>query len=199
MSKLRERLLAVATSYAAERKRSLLRFLGDGNDGAVWESDQHTAIKALERRDSYLRERDAYLRLQDHGIVDIQGFAVPCLIDLDDTKQIVEMTVSFRHAFSTSPRRTSGPRQISRMKCCGIGKQRQLNFSKQTGSKLQTCSMSFKDSASFISMPNRAIFAFCVETSPGALRPWLLTVAALRLEGRLEGRLIEGDCYGLFE
>jgi hypothetical protein len=95
MSKLRERLLAVATSYAAERKRSLLRFLGDGNDGAVWESDQHTAIKALERRDSYLRERDAYLRLQDHGIVDIQGFAVPCLIDLDDTKQIVEMTVVF--------------------------------------------------------------------------------------------------------
>jgi ABC-type transporter Mla MlaB component len=95
MSNLREQLLVVATSYAANRGRSLLRFLGDGNDGAVWESDQQTAIKALERRDSYLRERDAYLRLQDLGIVDIQGFAVLCLIDFDDTKQIVEMTVVF--------------------------------------------------------------------------------------------------------
>jgi hypothetical protein len=95
MSKLREQLLAVATSYAANRGRSLLRFLGDGNDGAVWESDQQTAIKALERRDSYLRERDAYLRLQDRGIVDIQGFAVPWLVDFDDTKQVVEMTVVF--------------------------------------------------------------------------------------------------------
>ena len=65
----------MATSYAADRGRSLQRFLGDGNDGAVWESDQQSAIKALERRDSYLRERDAYLRLQDLGIFDIQGFS----------------------------------------------------------------------------------------------------------------------------
>ncbi|MEZ6103367.1 MAG: hypothetical protein R3E01_30865 [Pirellulaceae bacterium] len=95
MSKLREQLLAVATSYAASRGRSLLRFLGDGNDGAVWESDQQSAIKALERRDSYLRERDAYLRLQELGIVDVQGVTVPWLIGFDDTKQIVEMTVVF--------------------------------------------------------------------------------------------------------
>lgn len=52
-------------------------------------------MKALERHDSYLRERDAFLRLRDLGIVDIQGFAVPWLIDYDDTKQIVEMTVVF--------------------------------------------------------------------------------------------------------
>lgn len=73
-------MLAAAASYAATRGRSLLRFLGDGNDGAVWESDQQTAVKALERPDSYLREREAYLRLQDLSIVDIQGFAVPWLI-----------------------------------------------------------------------------------------------------------------------
>ena len=35
------------------------------------------------------------MRLQDLGIVDIQGFAVPSLIDFDATKQIVEMTVVF--------------------------------------------------------------------------------------------------------
>ena len=95
MSNLRKQLLVVAASYATNRGRSLLRFLGDGNDGAVWESNQQTAIKALERRDSYFRERDAYLRLQDQTIVDIQGFAVPLLVDFDDTKQIVEMTVVF--------------------------------------------------------------------------------------------------------
>lgn len=95
MSKLRDQLLAVAASYAVTRGRSLTRFLGDGNDGAVWESDQQTAVKALERRDSYVRERDAYLRLQERSIVDIQGFAVPSLIDFEDSKQIVEMTVVF--------------------------------------------------------------------------------------------------------
>jgi hypothetical protein len=95
MSNLRKQLLVVAASYATNRGRSLLRFLGDGNDGAVWESNQQTAIKALERRDSYFRERDAYLRLQDQTIVDIQGFAVPLLVDFDDTKQIFEMTVVF--------------------------------------------------------------------------------------------------------
>jgi hypothetical protein len=95
MSNLRKQLLVVAASYATNRGRSLLRFLGDGNDGAVWESNQQTAIKALERRDSYFRERDAYLRLQDQTIVDIQGFAVPLLVGFDDTKQIVEMTVVF--------------------------------------------------------------------------------------------------------
>jgi len=72
-----------------------MRLLGDGNDGAVWESNHQTAIKALERRDSYLRERDAYLRLQHHEVVDIQGFAIPCLIGFDDTKQVVEMSVVF--------------------------------------------------------------------------------------------------------
>ncbi|MEQ1827880.1 MAG: hypothetical protein ABL921_18110 [Pirellula sp.] len=95
MTKLRDQLMAVAASYTANRGRSLTRFLGDGNDGAVWESDHQTAVKALERRDSYFRARDAYLRLQDRAIVDIQGFAAPWLIGFDDTKQIVEMTVVF--------------------------------------------------------------------------------------------------------
>lgn len=66
-----------------------------GNDGAVWESNQQTAIKALERRDSFIRENDAYLRLRELNVVDIQGFAVPILVDFVDTRQIVEMTVVF--------------------------------------------------------------------------------------------------------
>lgn len=66
-----------------------------GNDGAVWESNQQTAIKALERRDSFIREKEAYLRLRELSVVDIQGFAVPILVDFVGTRQIVEMTVVF--------------------------------------------------------------------------------------------------------
>ena len=87
--------MTVAAEYAIERGRKLTRFLGDGNDGAVWESNSHTAVKAVERHDSYLRERDAYFRLCDNGIYEIHGFAVPYLVDHDDTRQVVEMTVVF--------------------------------------------------------------------------------------------------------
>jgi len=67
----------------------LLRFLGDGNDGAVWESSLNTAIKVLERTDSYPRELDAYLRLQERDVSQIEGLAVPRLIGHDHTRQVV--------------------------------------------------------------------------------------------------------------
>ncbi len=95
MPSLRDRLMAVAAGFALERGRFLTRFLGDGNDGGVWETNHQTAIKALERRDSYMRERDAYFRLRDSGVTEIRGFAVPCFVDHDDTRQVVEMTVVF--------------------------------------------------------------------------------------------------------
>jgi hypothetical protein len=95
MSNLRDQLRAIAENYAVTRGCSLLRFLGDGNDGAVWESDRQTAIKVLERRDSYVRERDTYLRFQELAIIDVLGFSIPWLIDFDDTKKIIEMTVVF--------------------------------------------------------------------------------------------------------
>jgi hypothetical protein len=46
MSGLRDRLKTQAEAYAAENSTRLLRFLGDGNDGAVWESSRNTAIKS---------------------------------------------------------------------------------------------------------------------------------------------------------
>jgi len=95
MTTLRNQLKSVAAEYAQERGKYLTRFLGDGNDGAVWETSNSTAVKALERRDSYVRERDAYLRLRDHEVNEVRGFAVPFLIDYDDTKQVVEITVVF--------------------------------------------------------------------------------------------------------
>jgi hypothetical protein len=95
MSGLRDQLKPQAEAYAAEKGILLLRFLGDGNDGAVWESSRNTAVKVLERPDSYQRERDAYLRLRDHDVSEIEGFAVPAWIDHHDTLQVVEMTIVF--------------------------------------------------------------------------------------------------------
>lgn len=95
MSGLRDQLKPQAGAYAAEKGIVLLRFLGDGNDGAVWESTRNTAVKVLERPDSYQRERDAYFRLRDHNISEIEGFAVPALIDQHDSLKVVEMTMVF--------------------------------------------------------------------------------------------------------
>ncbi len=95
MPRLRDELETQARAYAAEKGISVLRFLGDGNDGAVWETNRKTAVKVLERPDSNQRERDAYLRLKDRGVFQIEGFAVPKLIDRHDTLQVVEMTIVF--------------------------------------------------------------------------------------------------------
>jgi hypothetical protein len=90
MPDLPEELSLNAAEYATIRGLKLRRPLGNGTDGAVWESDQETAIRALERRDSYLRERDAFLRLRDRDSIEIQGFAVPQLINFDDTRKIAK-------------------------------------------------------------------------------------------------------------
>lgn len=95
MARLRDVLRPVADAYAKAKGIAITRFLGDGNDGAAWETDRNSAVKVIERLDSYLRERDVYLRLQDRGVTDIKGFAVPQLIDCDDTLQVVEMTIVF--------------------------------------------------------------------------------------------------------
>ena len=68
MPRLRDELEALAKTYAGEKGISLTQFLGDGNDGAVWATSRNSAVKVLDRADSYRRERDAYLRLKDRGV-----------------------------------------------------------------------------------------------------------------------------------
>jgi len=95
MGNLRSQLRSTAEAYAFLRGTSLSRFLGDGNDGAVWESRNQTAIKALERPDSYRRELASLRRLDELAISSIHGFAIPTLVGYDDTLKVVEMTVVF--------------------------------------------------------------------------------------------------------
>jgi hypothetical protein len=94
MSTLQE-LSEKAIQYAAERDLQIIRFLGYGNDGAVWETSQQTAIKVLERESSYNREKERYLRLKEHSLSKIDGFEVPDFYDSDDELQIVEVSMIY--------------------------------------------------------------------------------------------------------
>ena len=57
-----EALLKRAEVYAKSRGMKILRkdFLGHGSDGAVWSTDRKSAVKVIERRDSYLVELESY-------------------------------------------------------------------------------------------------------------------------------------------
>lgn len=70
----------------------LKEFLGDGTDGAVWATNQSTAIKVFNYSFGYINERDTYQRLADFGVTEkIDGFWVPKMIGWDDELMVVEM------------------------------------------------------------------------------------------------------------
>jgi hypothetical protein len=77
------------------RSRNILsrHRLGFGIDGVVWSTDRATAVKIHGRADTYQRELRAYRRLQEHGVRDVRGHAVPQLIDSDDALYVIEMTI----------------------------------------------------------------------------------------------------------
>ncbi|MEM7808269.1 MAG: hypothetical protein AAF561_09185 [Planctomycetota bacterium] len=75
------------------RDKRRLRCLGEGKDGEVFETTDGTAVKLHHSPEVYRRERNAYLRLRDLEIDDVEGLALPTLIDHDDELLILEMTV----------------------------------------------------------------------------------------------------------
>ncbi len=95
MSNLRHELHPIANDYCEVNGLVIIALLGDGNDGAVWSTNRKTALKVLERDDSYVREKAAYLRLQTREISEICGFSVPQLVQCDDTRKVIEMTIVF--------------------------------------------------------------------------------------------------------
>jgi len=90
-SELRKR----AELYAADRGLIIdfSRPIGFGNDGCVWRTHRNSAVKTLESRDSYSRERDCYRRLMDRGVKQVEGLTVPTLLDFDDQLLVVEMRI----------------------------------------------------------------------------------------------------------
>lgn len=56
-------------------------------------TSHRTAIKSLVHPILYRQERDVYLRLQELNLSNLRGFEIPRLVDLDDTLQVIEMTI----------------------------------------------------------------------------------------------------------
>jgi hypothetical protein len=71
----------------------LVRLLGHGIDGNVWQTDRATALKVFLRSETYERERDCYRRLLENAVVKIAGFDVPELLDYDNRRLAIEMTI----------------------------------------------------------------------------------------------------------
>ncbi len=67
--------------------------LGFGSDGIVWRSTRPSAVKVLENERNYRNEITCYQRLNEAGVYEIAGLAVPLLIDHDDNLMVVEMEI----------------------------------------------------------------------------------------------------------
>jgi hypothetical protein len=93
MDPLPEDILRRANKYCRECRLRLEQRLGFGKDGIVWATDRATAIKVFGRRDTYDRELAAHRRLADHGVSDVLGHRVPQLLQFDDPKLVIEMTI----------------------------------------------------------------------------------------------------------
>lgn len=88
----------------------ILQEFGWGFDGFVFPTSRMTAVKVFDNAATYQNELSVYLRLLEHNVVNVLGFAVPRLVNWDDDRRIIEMTsvnppfiVDFAHANLTSP------------------------------------------------------------------------------------------------
>jgi hypothetical protein len=93
MSASRKLLDARARQFVERRALTIEAQLGYGMHGIVYSTDCKSAIKIFERQSAYERERDVYLRLQQLNLFQVQGFAVPRLVSLDNELQVVEITI----------------------------------------------------------------------------------------------------------
>lgn len=80
-----------AEQYAEIYGLKLLQKIGFGNDGIVFTTDKRSVVKALMRRDTYERERDAYRRLFDNNIQRIAGCAIADLLNYHNGLQVIEI------------------------------------------------------------------------------------------------------------
>lgn len=80
-------------TYCEQRRISVIRSLGCGREGNIYETTHPSAIKVHREKSGYLRERDAYLRLLDRQITQVRGLRIPTLFDHDEKCQILEMSI----------------------------------------------------------------------------------------------------------
>lgn len=95
---MNENLILKAQSYATRRELEIAERLGSGKDGSVYVAKRkiasaRVAIKAHRFEENYLREKLAYARLRELEISSVRGFNVPEILDFDDERNILEMTI----------------------------------------------------------------------------------------------------------
>jgi hypothetical protein len=84
-----------SAKFSARHGRLCVEKLGAGvgQDGTVWRTAQHTAVKFFDRLDRYERERDVYGVLTERQIIEVAGHNVPLFILCDDELRAIEMTI----------------------------------------------------------------------------------------------------------
>jgi hypothetical protein len=83
-----------ARLYTADRNRTIApALLGDGTDGRVWKTDKKTAIKVFERQQNFETELACYQLLKERGVYEIQGYAIPRLLDYSREWMVIEMEI----------------------------------------------------------------------------------------------------------
>ena len=61
----------------------------------MWRRSRPSALKLHERGESYRAERNAYMRFRDVDLFEVNGFAVPVLVNHDDELLAIEMQIVF--------------------------------------------------------------------------------------------------------
>ncbi|MEQ9410326.1 MAG: hypothetical protein RIK87_21495 [Fuerstiella sp.] len=89
----REELVGRAGQFADPHSVQIIGQLGYGYDGTVFATSRQSAMKVLRFERLFLRELSVYLRLQEHDVTEIHGFAVPQLITASDDLLAIEIGI----------------------------------------------------------------------------------------------------------
>jgi len=90
-----DKAIAKRVRVYAKRERIkivLKHVVGAGQDGIVLPTNRNSVLKAIDRERTYDTELRCYLRLRDHDVRDINGLAVPQLLNHSDDLRIIELS-----------------------------------------------------------------------------------------------------------
>ena len=62
----------------------------------MWSTDRFTAIKVFRTPEPFRRELAAYERLTENGVTEVLGFHIPELVQVDEDRMVIEMTIAKR-------------------------------------------------------------------------------------------------------
>ena len=78
---------------AANHCGAVIRKLGSGQEGYVWETTNKSAVKVFEREQHFNTELKCYQILQFHGVNEIEGFQIPELVSYSEEQLLIELTI----------------------------------------------------------------------------------------------------------